>query len=168
MGNKAVFFDRDGTLNEDVGYLHRIEDFRWCEGAVEAIRYCNESGYLVIVVTNQSGVARGYFPEEDIRLLHMWMNEELMQQNAHIDAFCYCPHLEGGAVKEFAIACDCRKPLSGMVDEACEEYGIDRGQSVLIGDKESDMKCAENANIRGIQYKGGSLLETLKKGLLSG
>lgn len=167
MGNKAVFFDRDGTLNEDVGYLHRIEDFRWCEGAVEAIRYCNENGYLVIVITNQSGVARGYFTEVDIRLLHMWMNEELMRYNAHIDAFYYCPHFEGGSVEDFSIACGCRKPSSGMVEKACEEYGIDKEQSVLIGDKESDIKCAENACIRGILYSGGSLLEALKNGMLS-
>lgn len=167
MGNKAVFFDRDGTLNEDVSYLHRIEDFKWCEGAIDAIRYCNETGYLVIVATNQSGVARGYFSEEDIKTLHMWMNEELMAHNAHIDAFYYCPHHEHGAVAEYTKVCGCRKPMPGMIDRACEEYDIDRAQTFFVGDRDLDMKCAENAHIRGIRYTGGNLLETLRKGMLS-
>ncbi len=165
MGLKAVFFDRDGTLNVDVSYLHRIEDFQWCEGALDAVRYCNENGYLVIVVTNQSGVARGYFKEDDIRVLHLWMNEYLMKHNAHIDAFYYCPHYEGGVVAELSKPCSCRKPAPGMVDKACEEYGIDRDKSFLVGDKESDMQCAENAHVCGIRYSGGNLLETLKQGL---
>ena len=165
MANKAVFFDRDGTLNVDVHYLHRIEDFRWCEGAVEAVRYCNENGYLVIVITNQSGVARGYFPEEDVKRLHDWMNEELRRQNAHIDAFYYCPHHERGTVPEYTKKCECRKPSPYLVEEACRVYGIDRESSILIGDKDSDMMCAERAQIRGVRYSGGSLLETLKKGL---
>ena len=165
MANKAVFFDRDGTLNVDVHYLHRIEDFRWCEGAVEAVRYCNENGYLVIVITNQSGVARGYFPEEDVKRLHDWMNEELRRQNAHIDAFYYCPHHERGTVPEYTKKCECRKPSPYLVEEACRTYRIDKEPSILIGDKESGMMCAENANIRGVIYRDGSLLETLKKGL---
>ena len=165
MENKAVFFDRDGTLNVDVHYLHRMEDFRWCEGAVEAIHYCNEHGYLVIVITNQSGVARGYFPEQDVRKLHAWMNEDLKRQNAHIDAFYYCPHHEAGTVAEYTKKCQCRKPSPYMVEEACKAYRIDRAQSVFIGDKESDMQCAENAQVKGVLYQGGNLLAVLKQGL---
>ena len=163
MGSKAVFFDRDGTLNEDVNYLHKIEDFRWCEGAIDAIRYCNEKGYLVIVVTNQSGVARGYFPEEDVRQLHTWMNRELMEQNAHIDAFYYCPHHPEGTVAEYAKLCACRKPATGLVDAACSSFRIDRARSFLVGDRESDLECAKNAGVRGILYRGGSLLETVRR-----
>ena len=97
MGNEktrrgAVFFDRDGTLNVDKDYLYRIEDFEWLEDAPQAIRWANERGLLVIVITNQSGVARGYFAEEDVRRLHEWMNEDLARFGAHIDAFYYCPH----------------------------------------------------------------------------
>ncbi|MBQ7477711.1 MAG: HAD-IIIA family hydrolase, partial [Selenomonadaceae bacterium] len=91
-GKKAVFFDRDGTLNVDTDYLYKIEEFRWEEDAVEAIRYCNDKGWLVIVVTNQSGVARGYYTEADVERLHAWMNEDLQKHGAHIDAFYYCPH----------------------------------------------------------------------------
>lgn len=159
---RAVFFDRDGTLNEDTGYLYRREDFRWIPGAVEAIRYCNEKGYLAIVVTNQSGVARGYYGEEDIRALHRWMNEDLGKQGAHIDGFYYCPHHPRGTVAEYAKECVCRKPAPGLVDMACRDYSIDRGGSFLIGDKERDVECAERAGVTGILYAGGSLMEALQ------
>ncbi len=165
MGNKAVFFDRDGTLNVDVHYLHRIEDFRWCEDAAEAVRFCNEQGYLAIVITNQSGVARGYFPESDVQKLHDWMNEELKKQQAHMDAFYYCPHHKEGSVAEYRKECRCRKPSPYMVEEACRRFDIDKENSVFVGDKESDMECAANAGVRGILYRGGSLLEVLKQGL---
>ena len=92
MANKAVFFDRDGTLNVDVHYLYRPEDFQWTPEAVEAIEYCHQQGYLVVVITNQSGVARGYYTEAEVQRLHQWMNEELARQGAKpIDAFYYCP-----------------------------------------------------------------------------
>ena len=162
-GKKAVFFDRDGTLNVDTAYLYRIEEFRWIEGAVEAIRYCNDRGWLVIVVTNQSGVARGYYTEADVERLHAWMNEDLQKHGAHIDAFYYCPHHPKGAVAQYAKECDCRKPAPGLVETACREYGIDKAKSVLIGDKERDVECAERAGVRGILYPGGSLLDTLRQ-----
>ena len=162
-GKKAVFFDRDGTLNVDTAYLYRIEEFRWEEGAVEAIRYCNDKGWLVIVVTNQSGVARGYYTEADVERLHAWMNEDLEKHGAHIDAFYYCPHHPQGAVAQYAKECDCRKPAPGLVETACREYGIDEAKSVLIGDKERDVECAERAGVRGILYPGGSLLDALRQ-----
>ena len=162
-GKKAVFFDRDGTLNVDTAYLYRIEEFRWEEGAVEAIRYCNDRGWLVIVVTNQSGVARGYYTEADVERLHAWMNEDLEKHGAHIDAFYYCPHHPQGAVAQYAKECDCRKPAPGLVETACREYGIDEAKSVLIGDKERDVECAERAGVRGILYPGGSLLDALRQ-----
>lgn len=167
MGNetalrRAVFFDRDGTLNEDTGYLYRQEDFRWIPGAVDAIRHCNRLGCLVIVVTNQSGVARGYFKEEDVHSLHRWMNEELEKQGAHIDAFYYCPHHPKGTVAEYAKECACRKPAPGLVDMACRDYSIDRKRSLMIGDKDRDVECAHRAGVRGILYPGGSLLDALQ------
>lgn len=162
---KAVFFDRDGTLNIDTHYLYRIEDFVWTEGAVEAIKYCNDQGYLVIVVTNQSGVARGYYTEADIRKLHDWMNEELNKAGAHIDAFYYCPHHEDGTVPEYAKPCGCRKPSPKLVDEACLKYNVDKEQSVFIGDADRDMLCARNAAIKGVRYLGGNLLSLVKETL---
>ena len=164
-GKKAGFFDRDGTLNVNTGYLYKVEEFQWMEGAVEAIRYCNDRGWLAIVVTNQSGVARGYYAEEDVQRLHAWMNEELEKYGAHIDAFYYCPHHPKGSVPEYARECSCRKPAPGLVETACKEHGIDKSRSCLIGDKEWDVECAGRAGVKGILYPGGSLLEVLRRNM---
>ena len=168
MGNKeshpgAVFFDRDGTLNVDKEYLYKIEDFEWLADAPQAIRWANERGLLVIVVTNQSGVARGYYSEDDVKRLHGWMNEDLKRFGAHIDAFYYCPHLPNGKVAAYAVECDCRKPKPGLMERACEDFHIDRGASLLVGDKPRDVECAEAAGVRGVLYGGGSLLALLEK-----
>ena len=159
----AVFFDRDGTLNVDKEYLYRIEDFEWMEDAPQAIRWANQKGFLVIVVTNQSGVARGYFTEDDVLRLHEWMNEDLARAGAHIDAFYYCPHLPNGRVEAYAKECSCRKPKPGLIERACVDFDIDREASIMIGDKPRDVECAEAAGVRGVLYEGGSLLQLLKK-----
>ncbi len=166
MMKKAVFFDRDGTLNVDKNYLHRIEDFEWLGDAPQAIRWANEHDYLVIVITNQSGVARGFFTEEDVRRLHDWMNEDLTRFNAHIDAFYYCPHLPQGTVKDYAVECSCRKPKPGLIERACVDFDIDRGASLLVGDAPRDIQCAEAAGVRGVLYEGGSLEEILDRELV--
>jgi len=153
----AVFFDRDGVLNEDIGYLYKKEDFKWVQGAIETIKYFNEHEYLVFVITNQSGVARGYYTEVDVQKLHGWMNAELAKYDAHIDEFFYCPHHVKGIVAEYSCDCACRKPKTGMLDKAFAEYSIDKDRSIMIGDKESDMECAAKAGIRGIQFSGGNL-----------
>ena len=163
MANKALFFDRDGTLNVDVHYLHRTEDFKWINGAPEAIRYANEKGYLVIVVTNQSGIARGYFTEDDVHALHDYMNECLKKYGAHIDDFYYCPHLVDGKVKSYAIDCDCRKPKPGLINRAIKEHDIDRTASLLIGDGDRDIEAAQAAHVRGVKYTSGSLLTLVKE-----
>lgn len=162
---KAVFFDRDGTLNRDIHYLHRAEDFEWMPGAREAVRYANDGGYLAILVTNQSGVARGYYPEEDVRKVYDWMNGELGKIGAHLDALYYCPHHVDGTIPRYTKACSCRKPATGMVDAACDRFHIDRSRSYFVGDSDGDMLCAERAGIRGIRYTGGSLLDCLKAGM---
>ncbi|BEU88349.1 D-glycero-beta-D-manno-heptose 1,7-bisphosphate 7-phosphatase [Selenomonas sp. TAMA-11512] len=154
----AVFFDRDGTLNVDVHFLHEIEKFRWVEGAVDAVRAVNARGALAIVITNQSGIARGYYTEEEMYRLHEWMNEELQKHGAHIDAFYYCPHLTDGAVEAYREDCDCRKPKPGMLLRAMKEHDIDPARAVMIGDAARDVECAERAGIRGTLYAGGSLL----------
>jgi D-glycero-D-manno-heptose 1,7-bisphosphate phosphatase len=150
----AVFFDRDGVLNHDAGYTHRVEDFRWIEGAREAIKRCNDAGRYVFVVTNQAGVARGYYDENAVRRLHAWMNEDLRTIGAHIDDFRYCPHHVEGAVAPYAIACDCRKPAPGMLTSLLEAWPVDASVSVLIGDKQSDLEAASAAQVRAIQFKG--------------
>ncbi len=162
---KAVFFDRDGTLNVDVHYLHRVEDFAWMPDAKEAVRYLNDRGYLVFVITNQSGVARGYFPEQDVLTVYEWMQNDLKKSGAHFDGMYYCPHHPHGSVPEYTKDCDCRKPKPGLINAACEKYHIDKRQSLLFGDKVSDMECAENAHIRGVRYQSGSLLACVKHAL---
>ena len=161
MSNKAVFFDRDGTLNVEVGYLYEFDKFKWIDGAIEAVKFCNDNNYLVIVITNQSGVARGFYTEDDIKKLHTQMNEELARYSAHIDDFYYCPHHPNGAVEKYRMDCDCRKPKSKMIEEACLKYNIDKTNSLMIGDSERDVQCAQNAGIRGILFEGGSLLQCL-------
>ncbi len=162
---KAVFFDRDGTLNRDVDYLHRVEDFEWMPEAKEAIRYAKEQGYLAIVVTNQSGVARGYYPEEDVRRVYDWMNGELAKIGTQLDGLYYCPHLPGAPIAAYDRNCDCRKPKTGLVDAAVRDHAIDRSASYLVGDSERDIVCAKAAGLTGIPYKGGSLLDCLKRAL---
>ncbi len=161
--NKAVFFDRDGTLNVDIAYLHRPEDFIWIEGAKEAIKYVNDQGYLAILVTNQSGVARGYYPEADIKAVYDWMNKELAKIGAHLDALFYCPHHPQGKIPAYTKKCNCRKPDTGMVDEACERFHIDRSKSYLVGDSERDMECARKAGVQGGRFTGGNLLDCVCK-----
>lgn len=159
MGNNraAVFFDRDGVLNKDIGYLYKIEDFVWIEGAVEAIKACNQAGYLVFVITNQSGVARGYYTEADVQRLHAWMNEDLDRYGAHIDEFFYCPHHPSGCVDKYKKACECRKPGTKLLELACEKYVVDKPASFLIGDKMTDIECARRAGIKGIRFLSGRL-----------
>ncbi|MBR2179788.1 MAG: HAD family hydrolase [Selenomonadaceae bacterium] len=163
--NKAIFFDRDGTLNVEVGYLHEFEKFKWIEGAIEAVKFCNDNDYLAIVVTNQSGVARGYYTEADIIELHQNMNEELKSHGAHIDDFFYCPHHTEGVVAEYSIDCECRKPKPGLVETACKKYDIDKSKSLMIGDKTRDVECAINAGVRGVLFNEDNLLSVLKRAL---
>ncbi|MCZ7660879.1 MAG: HAD family hydrolase [Xanthobacteraceae bacterium] len=153
----AVFLDRDGVLNRDTGYVHRPEDFVWTEGAQAAVKRLNDAGYLVIVVTNQAGVARGYYAEESVHALHRFINAALRAAGAHVDAFYYCPHHPDGTVARYARACDSRKPGAGMIARALREWPIDRARSLLIGDKDIDMEAARRAGVPGYQFPGGDL-----------
>lgn len=168
MENKvrpAVFFDRDGTLNVDTGYLHEISKFQWMPEAREAVQYVNARGFLAIVITNQSGVARGMFPERDVPALHEHMNAQLAALGAHIDGFYYCPHHPEAAVEEYRQDCACRKPKSGLIEAACRDFAIDRSRSVMIGDSPRDVECGERAGVRGVLYQGGSLLALVQRAL---
>ena len=160
---KAVFFDRDGVLNVDVIDLHELEKFQWIDGAIDAIKLCNEKGYLVVVITNQSGIARGVFTEEDVKKIHSHMASELEKFGAHIDAFYYCPHHPNGTVDGYAKVCDCRKPKPGLILQACKDFDIDVKNSVMIGDKQRDIECGINAGVeKTLLFAGGNLYYALK------
>jgi D-glycero-D-manno-heptose 1,7-bisphosphate phosphatase len=131
--------DRDGTLNVEVDYLHQIENFEWVPGAKDAIRRVNALGVPVLVVTNQSGVARGYYEEADVDRLHAWMNEQLDAIGAHVDSFYYCPYHPNGTVEEYRALSHCRKPNPGMFEEAIREWRVDPARSFVVGDKNSDL-----------------------------
>lgn len=138
-GRPAVLLDRDGTLNEEVGYLHRAEDLVWTPGAQDAVRRLNEAGRLVVVVTNQAGVARGYYAEADVDALHAHMNAQLAAAGAHVDAFYYSPYHPEAAVERYRRASACRKPGRELYDRAVAEWGIDAAASAVVGDKASDL-----------------------------
>jgi D-glycero-D-manno-heptose 1,7-bisphosphate phosphatase len=163
----AAFLDRDGVLNYDRGYTHRADDLVMIPGAATAVRLLNEAGYYVFVVTNQGGVARGLYSEAAIKQVHGHMQDILMKEGAHIDAFYYCPHHPEGEVKEFAIACRCRKPEPGMLEQAAREWPIERGRSFLIGDRDHDVAAAAAVHIRGIKFdvQTESLVDLIRKEL---
>ena len=159
---KAVFFDRDGVLNVDKEYLHKIEDFEWIDGAKETIVHLTKENYTVFVVTNQSGIARGFYTVEDMQKLHDYISAEIEEAGGSIAKFYFCPHLPEGKVKEYAIDCDCRKPKPGLLLQALNEYAIDKEKSFLVGDKLRDVESAEAAGIKGYLYKKGNLLQFVK------
>ena len=158
----AVFLDRDGVLNHDKGFINRPEEFQWISGAKDAVKYLNDLEYLVIVVTNQSGVARGYFSEEDVQHLHRWIGRELRAHDAHIDAFYYCPHHPEAKNAAYRMECPCRKPAPGMIQQAMREWPVEPSKSFLIGDQERDIQAAEAAGVRGFKFGGGNLVEMVR------
>ncbi|MBU6374225.1 MAG: HAD-IIIA family hydrolase, partial [Alphaproteobacteria bacterium] len=154
----AMFFDRDGTLTVDDGYTYRPEDLEWLPGAIDSIRACNEAGWLVIVATNQSGLARGLYSEADMRRFHDAMQTALQPHGAHIDAFYFCPFHEDARIEAWRVANHPdRKPNPGMLRRAMLEWPIDRARSMMLGDARSDIAAAEAAGIRGVQIHPGSL-----------
>src|SRR5262245_41089822 len=163
----AAFLDRDGVLNIDHGYAYRPEQLEWVEGAAEAVRLLNEAGYYVLVVTNQSGVARGFYDEAAVRSFHAHMQETLAAHGARIDAFYYCPHHPDGSVTSLAVQCRCRKPGPGLLEQAAREWPIDIGASFLIGDRDHDMAAAAAFNIRGIKFNSQttSLVDVVRREL---
>lgn len=141
--NKAVFLDRDGTINIDVSHLYKIEDFKFVKGIPEFIKRFNDQGYRIIVITNQAGIAKGYYTEDDMHKLHRYINELLSQYDAHIDAFYFCPHHP-----DITGECNCRKPKTGMVEQAIKDFDIDVKKSLLFGDKPWDIECGERCGIQ--------------------
>lgn len=144
---KAIFLDRDGTLNIDHGYVHRIDDFHFIEGSIEALQKLKAMGFLLVLVTNQSGIARGYFSEEQFLQLTEWMDWSLADRGVDLDGIYYCPHHPQGQ-GEYKQDCDCRKPKSGMLQQAIRELNIDPAQSFMVGDKVEDLLAAQGAKVR--------------------
>jgi D-glycero-D-manno-heptose 1,7-bisphosphate phosphatase len=144
---KAAFIDRDGVINVDSGYVGRWEDFRFAPDAVAMLQRLADEGYLLVVITNQSGIARGYFSEADYELLTDRYREALAAQGIRIAAVYHCPHHPQGTVAQFTRSCDCRKPAPGMILRAIRELGIDPAASILIGDSERDIEAGRAAGV---------------------
>lgn len=148
--NRAVFLDRDGVICREAGYVSDPRKLQLLPGADDAVRLFNEFGITTVVVTNQSGVARGFFPEESIGIINSSMKELLRGRGAHLDGIYYCPHHPEGIVATYRKECDCRKPATGLLRRAANDFNIDLSRSYLVGDKLSDMECARRAGSKGI------------------
>jgi D-glycero-D-manno-heptose 1,7-bisphosphate phosphatase len=153
-----LFLDRDGVLNADKGFVARVEEFEWMPGALECVRRFNELGYLVIVVTNQTGVAFGLYTEADMQAVHAHMLAELARAGARIDRIYECCWHPAATLPHYRRDSELRKPRPGMLLRAMEDFPIDKARSFLIGDKQSDLDAAAAAGVRGFLYRGGDLL----------
>ena len=153
--NTAVFLDRDGTINEEVGYLDSLDKFKVIPGAYEAIRLINESGMKAVVISNQAGVARGFFTEDFVKITHEHLQTELRQKGAFIDNFYYCPHHPTEGIAPYRQVCNCRKPASGMLLQAAHDFNIDLTRSYLVGDRFNDIEAGKKIGVRGILVKTG-------------
>jgi D-glycero-D-manno-heptose 1,7-bisphosphate phosphatase len=151
----AVFLDRDGTLIEEVDYLERVEQVALYSWSIDGVRLLNRAGIRVFVVTNQAGVARGYFAESVVADVHRHIDSLLASGGAKIDAYYYCPHHPEGAVEEYRRLCDCRKPGRGLVDRAAREFGIDPAQSFVVGDRWLDIQLARAVGAHGVLVRTG-------------
>ena len=163
--HSAVFFDRDGVLNVDTGYLHRVADFEWIPGAPEAIAYVKQQGHRAIVATNQSGIGRGYYSEADMQQLHAWMNEDLFARTGYrIAAFYHAPFHPDARVPGFRHENHPdRKPNPGMLRRAIQDFDLIPERCLMIGDKDSDMEAARHGNMHGVLFPGGNLLHKMRE-----
>ena len=164
----AVFFDRDGVLNHDSGYTFEADKLQWIDGAREAVKAVNDSGYFAFVITNQSGVARGLYEESHVQALHRFMADEMARIGAHIDAFEYCPDHPDGTVERYRRVSDRRKPAPGMILDLLKRFPVNSVNSLLIGDKDSDLEAARAAGLKGHLFSGGNLEAFVKQRLAAG
>jgi len=147
VANKAVFLDRDGVMNVDTGYVSHSDDFVFIEGVIDACKQIKEKGYLLVVITNQSGIARGYFSEDQFMTLTEWMDWSLADKDVDLDGLYFCPHHPDKGIGNYKQACDCRKPAPGMINSGVDDLDIDVSQSFLVGDKISDLQAGKAAGI---------------------
>ena len=153
----TLFLDRDGVINVDKGYIYKADDFEWINGAIDTIKYIKSKGYYIFVVTNQSGIARGYYSENDVDKLHIYINEELRKFSSHIDDFFYSPYHPSVKDDKYDKFKNHRKPNTGMLEEACNKWSIDKSTSLLIGNSQTDIQCANNFGIPGYLFNGNDL-----------
>lgn len=160
---RAVFLDRDGTLIDEVGYLDRVERVVLYPWSIDAVRLLNRAGLRVVMVTNQSGVARGFFSEAVVDEVHAHIASQLAEGGARIDAYYYCPHHPDGKVPGYAHICDCRKPGRALVDRAVAAFGIDPARSFVVGDRWLDVELAQAVGARGVLVKTGYGVTEIEK-----
>lgn len=146
---KAVFLDRDGTINIDKGYVHKIEDFEYLPGALEGLELLQKKEYVLFFVTNQSGIARGLYTEEQYKELEEWMIKDLQMKGIEIEKVFYCPHHPQAVREEYRVECNCRKPNVGLFLKAAEEYQICLDEAILIGDRWRDLELCRETKARG-------------------
>ncbi len=148
MGKAAVFLDRDGVINVEKDYVYTIDEFEFIEDSIEALKILQDKGYALVVVTNQSGIARGYYTEEDFLKLTEWMDWCLIDRGVTLDGIYYCPHHPEKGIGKYKVECNCRKPKAGLIFDAVKQLNIDLSRSVMVGDKLSDIECGKNAGIK--------------------
>jgi D,D-heptose 1,7-bisphosphate phosphatase len=165
--NTAVFLDRDGTINEEVGYLDSIDKLKVFDNTAKAVRLINDSGMKAVVITNQSGVARGKFTEDFVLMVHACIQKALQERGAFIDAFYYCPHHPTEGIGVYLQRCTCRKPEAGMLVTASVEMNIDLTHSYTVGDMLKDIQAADKVGAKGVLVKTGYGLNTIEKELQS-
>ena len=144
---KAAFIDRDGVINEDRAYVHRAAELEFIPGSIDALRMLRAAGFLLVVVTNQSGIARGLFTEADYHALDEYMRGRLSQAGVALDSVQYCPHLPDAPVAQYRLDCECRKPRAGMIRTAAGQLRIDLAQSIMIGDRKADVEAGRAAGV---------------------
>jgi D-glycero-D-manno-heptose 1,7-bisphosphate phosphatase len=155
MKRPAIFMDRDGTINEQRGYINHISRFILLPGVIEAVRLLNENNFLAIIVSNQSGVARGYFPIDLVEEVHASLRATLKVEGAIIDGIFFCPHYPRGALEKYSAECGCRKPAIGLIEQARESFDIDMSNSYVVGDRYTDIELAHRSNLKSVLVETG-------------
>ena len=167
MSIKAAFLDRDGVINKDLGYLYRREDFTFVNGAIEGLRYLVELKYELFIITNQSGIARGFYTEKDFLELDKFMKSELFKKGITIKQTFFCPHHPMAKIEKYRVVCDCRKPKPGLLHQVFSKYNIDKSKSFLIGDKETDIEAGRSAKIKSLLFNTNNLHKYLRSKIKS-
>ena len=150
MNNKAVFLDSDGTINKDKHYLYKVSEFEYLEGVIGGLKKLYDYGFILVIITNQSGIARGYYSEADYYSLDAWMKKDLNDKGIEIKASYFCPHLPNGIVPRYSTECGCRKPKTELFWKAAKDLNIDMNRSYAVGDKLRDLCICEESGVKGI------------------